>query len=135
MKKKVLLTVLCLIMVLSFSACGGGGGDKAISMEGKWVISEMMLGDQDYLQMMKDLGESMGEEMDLTTMFYCEFKPDNVFVMTMDTDSAEGTYEIKGDKLTLTVDDEPQVATLDGDTFTIEVEEEGETMTMSFTKQ
>lgn len=130
MKKKILITVLCVVMVFAFAACGGSK-----SLEGKWTITSMMMGDQDYLQLAKDMAEATGEEFNVDEMVFIEFEKDGNFTISLDGEAEDGTYEVDGKTVTMTINDEPQKATLDGDTLTLDLNEDDVEMTMVFSKQ
>ena len=135
-KATTLVLVLCL--VLSLAACGGGSssGGRASSMEGKYVISAMMIGDEDYLEMMRELAEMMGEEeLNLEDFMYFEFSGTDAVTLGSDGDTETGTYKLDGNTLTITVDGEAQTATVSGNSFTLEYDEDGMQGSMTFTKK
>ena len=145
MKKKLVSTItvalLCVCMVITLASCAStpDGGSAGGSMEGKWALSSMKMGDQDYLALMAEMSKSLGEEFDPEGLMYCEFTTDGGFKMVTTTDGeaeeSVGTYKLNGNKLTLTVDGEDQEATLDGNSFTITAEDSGTEVSMGFTKK
>ena len=135
-KATTLVLVLCL--VLSLAACGGGSssGGRSSSMEGKYVISAMMIGDEDYLEMMRELAEMMGEEeLNLEDFMYFEFSGTDAVTLGSDGDTETGTYKLDGNTLTITIDGEAQTATVNGNSFTLEYDEDGMQGSMTFTKK
>ena len=131
MRSAVLAMVLCLSLVLVLSACGAGGA----SMEGKWVITAMTVGGEDYLSMFNELAASMGEESNIGDIMFCEFTKDGSFKMSMYEDEESGTYKLNGNKLTMTVDGEALEGTVNGNSFTITDNSDGEESLMTFTKK
>ena len=138
----VLATLICVTMIFTLGACDkapSNGDVSGTSMEGKWVLSGMIMGGQDYVAMMKSM---LGDAFDVESMMTCEFKGDGTFVMVMqvpgeDMDTTEGTYAVNGSSLVLSVEgDEPVVATIDGDTFTmVNPEDGGETTSITFKRK
>ena len=109
---------------------------SAVSLEGKYVISAMMIGDEDFLEMMKALATLMGgEEFDLEDMMYFEFSGADTFTVFEDGEEETGTYKLDGKNISITIDDETMTGTVDGSSFTLEQEEDGEMVTMTFTKK
>ena len=143
MKKKLVstitVTLLCICMVLTLASCAGTGGGGSASMEGKWALSAMKMGDQDYLALMAEMSKTLGEEFDPEGLMYCEFTADGGFKMVTTTDGqteeSAGTYKLNGNALTLTVDGEDQAATLSDNSFTITIADGGDEVSMTFTKK
>ena len=131
---KALITLaLCIGMTLALTACGNGGG--ASSMEGKYVISSMMIGDDDYLEQMISMAEAMDEEINPEDVMYFEFSGTDTVIMGSEDETITGTYKLDGKTLTLTADGEEQIATVDGNSFTIEYDEGGMQGALTFTKK
>jgi len=133
-KTTILVSVLCITMILALTACGGGGASSA-SMEGRYVISAMMYGDEDFLKLMQDLAEMMETEFDLEDFMYLEFSENGTVTIGTEGDEEAGTYKLDGKTITITLGEESMSGTIDGDSFTIEQEEDDELTTMTFTKK
>ena len=140
MKKPVMTNVfvliLCIIMVLTLTACGSGS-PATPKMEGKYVISSMMYGDEDFLEMMRGLALMLGEgEFDLEEFMYFEFSGTDTVTIGAEDEVETGTYKIDGNTIAITIDGETMTGTVDGDSFTIEEEDEDGVMTtMTFSKK
>jgi len=134
MKKIAVLVSLCLLSMILLTACGGGGGNGGgssdVSMEGKWALSAMEIGGEDYLAMLTELDP----EMNFADEMYLEFSADDKVTMVMSGETEEGTYTLDGTKLTIDIEGEAIEATLNGNTFTMTEGEGDEAMSMSYTK-
>ena len=124
MKKRVtsiaLTVVLCLSLMLTMTACGG-----TTDMAGKWVLSGMSMGGEDYLAQLKALDSTINAE----ELMYFDFTADGKVTMTSYGETSSGTYKLDGKNLTITIDGDPQTFTVNGKSFNMEVE--GSTMTFS----
>ena len=128
--KKVMVSVVAIIMVLSLVACGGGknadvaGTYKMTSMEAAGVTMDIA-----------QLAEAAGMDADL---FKLELKEDGNFEMSMfdgaGTESVSGTWKADGNTVTMTAEGEDLKATVDGNKLTVEESYEGQTMKMVFEK-
>ena len=131
---KALFTLaLCIGMTLALTACSNGGGSS--SMEGKYVISSMMVGEDDYLEQVMSMAEAMEEEINLEDIMYFEFSGADTVIMGSEGETVTGTYKLDGKTLTLTADGEEQIATVDGNSFTIKYDEDGMQGALTFTKK
>ena len=135
MKSTIFAMVLCLSLVLSLSACGGGGASGGASMDGKWVISSMTIDGEDYLAMIAEMAGELDDEIDIENMMFCEFTSGDSFKMVMYDEEESGTYKLSGKTLTLTVDGESLTGTMDGNSFTISDDSDGSESRMTFTKK
>lgn len=129
--KKVLVTVVAIVMVFSLVACGGG--DKSASLAGTYKMTSM-----EAAGMTVDvatLAEAAGMDADLFTL---ELKDDGSFTMNAFTGEAtenmDGTWKADGNTVTLTMDGEDMTAAVDGNKLTIEETQDGQTMKMVFEK-
>lgn len=123
--RKALCLMMVLVCALSLAACGGS---KAV---GTYELESMTVGGE--TMNIKEMEEAAGVEMNVTM----EIKSNGKFTMKAtgmdDSMNEEGTWEEKGDKLILTVDDEPAEATLKDGVLTME--EETMEMKMVFKKK
>lgn len=112
--RKALCLMLVLVCALSLAACGGS---KAV---GTYELETMTMGEK--TMDIKELAKEAGQEMKLTL----EIKSNGKFAMKAtgmdDSMNEEGTWEEKGGKLVLTVDDEPAEATYKDGVLTLEEE-------------
>ena len=116
-KRAVAIAGLCLLFVLLLAACGG-----TVSMEGKWGLSSMNVNGSDYLATL----QAMGADMSVRENMYFEFAKDGtVKIGTGFGDPLNGTYKLKGNKLSIVNEqDQTLEAVVEGDSFTV-VQQEG----------
>ncbi|MDL2218163.1 hypothetical protein LJC27_05840, partial [Christensenellaceae bacterium OttesenSCG-928-M15] len=123
-KKMVALLSVLMVCAMVFAACGG----TAASAEGKYVISAMKESSTG-MEITGDLLATMlGGD---TEAIYIELKSGNNFVMVIPDEKGEGTYELSGETLKLTVDGDTQECTLKDNVISMSMS----TATMEFTKK
>lgn len=129
MMKKVLVTVVAIVMVFSLVACGGGsssaaGTYKMVSMEAAGVTMDVA-----------QMAAAAGVEED---MFNLVLNEDGTFEMNVmggtGSVSQSGTWKASGNNLTLTMDGSDQKATLDGKKLTMEDNTSGQAVKVVFEK-
>ncbi|MFV0401222.1 MAG: hypothetical protein ACK5LX_11470 [Oscillospiraceae bacterium] len=116
--KKVVSILLVAVLVFSFAACSGGTSGGSSGVEGKWKLDSMNMGG---VSVTADGSADLGVDF---SGFELEFKSGGKFSMSMEGESADGTYTNDGNAYTLTSDGESISGTLsdDGKEFTIEEE-------------
>lgn len=127
--KKVLVSVVAIVMVFSLVACGGGsaslaGTYKMTSIEAAGVSMDVA-----------QFAEATGVEADLLNLVLNE---DGSFEMSAfaeaGAENVSGTWKASGNTVTLTVDGEDMTATVDGNKLTMEETQDGQTMKIVFEK-
>ena len=120
MKNKLMYVGICLIVLLLVAGCTGSSG-KA-SLEGRWIVNYMEIdGEYDLVAGLYDMAEEEGEEFDPVTLWYYEFtKNGKVTSVFEENQIAEGTYKLKENKLTLSIDGGTAEATMEEDSFYFE---------------
>ena len=125
--KKVLATVLVLILGLSvLVGCGAGGS----ALEGRYTPTAWEINGVDYYELLQQASEN-GNEID---EMYIEFNADGTFKMELGDDDGDGTYKVAGNKVTLTADGEDLEATTEGNTVIIEMTRGDDSMRLVFEK-
>ena len=130
--KKVLVSVVAIVMVFSLVACGGGSGSSA-SLAGTYKMTSIEAAgvSMDVAQ----FAEATGVEADLLNLVLNE---DGSFEMSAfaeaGAENVSGTWKASGNTVTLTVDGEDMTATVDGNKLTIEETQDGQTMKIVFEK-
>jgi len=108
--------LLCIVSAFSFTACDFIAELFGVSPVGKYYFDSMSSNGQTY-----EVGDNMGNGIVLTKDFMViELKDDNVMIFTTMGMQIEGTWEQNGDELTLTIQNDPQVASWKKDTLTME---------------
>ena len=108
--KKVIATIFMLTTLMIL--CVGCGKD----VSGNYKLSS--LGGTSVEDLQKTYDE-MGININVSEMITIELKSDGTFTMKADTETESGTYEVDGEKISLTVDNETESGTIKGDTLTI----------------
>ena len=115
--KRIAAVMLVLVMALALTACG-----KA-KLDGAWTITGGTFIDG----LVGEMGIEDLASVGLEIVF--EFKDDGVFAVGMNmygvSEVSEGTWEVDGDKVTMTVEGDPLEATFEvkGDKLTLTTEE------------
>ena len=108
--KKIIATIFMITTLMIL--CVGCGKD----VSGTYKISSF--GGQSVADLQKTYDE-MGINQNIADMMTIELKSDGTFTMKLDTETENGTYEVDGEKISLTVDGDTQEGTIKGDTLTI----------------
>lgn len=121
MKKTICAVVLCaLVLSLALAGCGGGGNSGLAGTE--WTLSSVEANG------IKVEGDTLSQFGSASIKFEA-----NSFSMSINEQSATGTYTMKDKTLTLTVDGEDATATMEDDgTLKLKLED---TMYMTFSKK
>lgn len=111
MKKitKVLALTLVVVMALAIIACGG----KSSDLSGKWTLSKLEVGGEDYMSMLSLFG------MEADSM-YLELNSDGTCTFAALEQTAEGTWEETSGGVKITVDGDDQEFKLSGGELSIE---------------
>ena len=141
MKKRVmsiaLTALLCLGLMLALTACDDG----AVSMEGKWIMTEQNLDGEttsrdEFKAQLAEAYAEAGLEFNSEEFLYFEFKKDGTLTFVRHVDPVSGTYTLTGKDLMMVIDGIEQAALLrDGKTFSMVSELEGSVMSLTFAKQ
>jgi len=121
MKRTLAIVLVVCFSVSLLAGCGGGDGS---ALRGKYLLSTYEIGGEDLMPLFGEMGLNAND-------FYIEFMSGGTFRMSMIDESGEGTFAVKGSKITLTIDGEDMAAKLNGNKVTLE--EDG--MKMVFTKK
>lgn len=132
MKKTMKMVGMSLLFLILLTACSSG----STSLEGKWGLSKMEVDGVNALSALDTAEEITGEKINLEDIMYYEFTKDGKYMMVMTRmdQKEEGTYKLRGKKITLTSDGEDIEGTVDGNTLTIPYGS-GEIIVRSFTKK
>ena len=115
--KRIAAVLLVLVMALALTACGKAKLDGAWSITGGSFIDEMTA----------ELGVNSLAEVGMEIVF--DFQDKGVFAVEISamgmTETSEGTWEVDGDKVTMTIDGDPLEATFEvkGDKLNLTTEE------------
>ena len=132
MKKIALLLVLSLLICAVFCGCGGGK-DLASNIEGTWTMTSISDGESTEVSL-EEFSESLGFDMsDLELSF--TFDKDGAVHLSAGGESEEGTYEVNGDKVAVTLTGITADLTYDADKEALYFEEEISGMTVYMTKK
>jgi hypothetical protein len=132
-KSTIFILILCISLLLTVVACGG---DKTpSSLEGKYVISAMTYGEEDFLQFMQNLAKEMGEEINLEEFMHLEFLADGSVTFGEDGEEETGTFTFDGKTVVIAMGEETMTGTVDGNSIVVVEEDNGQTTTMTFTKK
>ena len=137
MKRIVALTLAVLLVAALFAGCSGSSSSPAGSyvltgMNGK-TVEEALQEEMGDLMSIEDLLGMLGIES-MEELMTLELKSDGTAVMSSkmtDEASANGTWTQDGNKIIITVDDEPVEFTMEGNTLTGAEDD----MTLTFTKK
>ena len=112
-KKLVLAALMVAVMAFALCACGSSG------VTGTYVVTEVNGQNvDDALAQLKEAGSDMTAEQLCTITL----NDGNSFTMTvMGTEMGSGTYEISGETITLTANNQPQTGTIKDGVITISV--------------
>ena len=113
MKKIALLLVVSLLICAVFCGCGGGGNDLASNIEGTWVMTSVSDGEGTEVSL-EEYGEALGIDMSQLEISFT-FEKDGVAKASAMGVSVEGTYEVSGDKVTVTMEGDAQDLSYDAD--------------------
>lgn len=115
MKKFMLLLMVAALMVLPLAACGGGGSSS--SDDGAAAETDPALGVYNSVA-----GEMMGVTLtgDDISGFSVELKDGGKAVLNVEGSSANGTYTLDGEAITLSVEGEELTGTLANDVLVFE---------------
>ena len=105
MKKTTALLLVLFIGIFLLAGCGGKDGVPT----GKYVMTSMMIGDEDFMDLYREMGMS-------TDNFYLEIQAGGKYKMAMDDDVSEGSYKSSGNKITI----EDMEGTINGNKITFE---------------
>ena len=136
MKSKVMYAGMVVLVVLLLAGCGGSSSSGTQSLEGSWVVSSMEMDGDEMVSILYEIAEETGDEFDPADLWYYKFTKDGKVVSIFDSSQiVEGTYKLKDNALTLTIDGDVADATMDGDSFTFERELDGRWVKATFKKQ
>ncbi len=97
--KKVSL-LFALVATVMLVGCGGDGGEGGFSLEGTWTLSSLDDGTEEYT--VEEFAEMAGIDASILTIDYT-FEADGVLKYVAAGVEGEGTYELDGTKVTMTI--------------------------------
>jgi ABC-type glycerol-3-phosphate transport system substrate-binding protein len=92
MKMKILAILLAAVLLAALGGCGNGS-----SLSGKYTLTDLVVDDESYFT---------EEMMEAYSGTYMEFLSGGKMTYTMYGETAEGTFQLDGDAITVTVDGE-----------------------------
>ena len=130
MKKNITTIGIIIIVSLLLTACSHFSKTEPVSMEGKWVITELEIEGEDAMSALEEEGY---RKEDLENLFYFEFFKDGKFIVKYDDKQDNGIYQRDGNKLIIKTNGDKIETILNGNSFSI-ADEKNE-MKMTFTKK
>ena len=115
--KKVVVLCVALVLALSVFALVGCGDDDA-GLDGRYMLTALIIEGEDQLEMLEDLGMSFENA-------YLEFTAGGEFTLMFDVGAmgidqlTTGTYTLEGNMISMTAEDQTLEAQLEGNTITI----------------
>ena len=147
MKRIVSLTLVVLMVAALFVGCGGGDSNPVGTYSFKSINGKSL---EDYFADYKDQAEAAGMDFDaLLALMGIDLSHPEEFMklelmeggkltltakMSVAEETKEGTWELNGDKLTMTVDGDPQECTFKNGEITMTMDGENGTETIVLAK-
>ena len=118
--KKTLTILIVMMLTLSLAVLAGcsdsGANINSTALSGKYIIVSMEEDGEDVLETLRLFGVS-------TEGIYIEFSSKSEFTMMMtfmgEEESTAGTYQVNGNTITLTTDEDDVEGTIDGNKITV----------------
>ena len=118
-----------MVLVIGIALLMSCGGKKDSELTGKYSLTSMVVGSEDYFSALKDAGINMDE-------LFLEFLSGNKFKIAMMDEVEEGTYTLSGNKITLkSPGKENTGGKVEGKKVTLQFEDDGDKVEMVFEKK
>ena len=129
MKRTIKLVLVLVLAISLLASCGGGGGNDGggggsdVSLSGKYVLAGMEIDGVDFFAQFMEAGVAPED------IYILEFLSGGKCKMIMYDEEDEGTYAVSGKSVSITIDDDSIVGTIEGDRITLsqegDMEEDG----------